>query len=1160
MSKNARAVTDLLARVARGDTDALESLLDEADKEELQAVRALEKLEESVTREESRGGGKKTGVHFEGANVDNIIQKLRSVSTEDADDVGANYAPTEPLSPHLDKDKREVRTRLYPDLHIAAGDMTKFRPKSKGYEHEGKRKHEMSWHAVEDTQAASKEAAVWELSLRDNLVTEEEHVAFARHSHASDTTQKAVKLSKKKLRQLHNKLRAAAYTGPDNGCDLEVLFKRIDKNNDGLLSKAEFFVGLRRLLPMSKQELEYVYNMIDVNHDGSLCIEEFLQFLKTIVLPPKNRLAKDKAHSDTYARSYNELSGHGKIAATPPARSVNFSNRNEPSRPARKWVTKGGKRKTPTKKKSNRSTKRSPITRRRPRDVYKENLSERFHVDFGKLVGGDMTKLRPQSKEEAHRGPRKHEVSMHVVRTTQSMSRDARIWEGSLRDTVVTENERMAFRSHSDAKSYHRHARVKHEKIKVLRSKLRACTYVGIKGRDMRVALKRMDKDRNGVLSKEELANGLKRLLPLSDQEIRCLWNMIDVDHDGNVDIDEFMRFIEGGADRGPAVSLFVYYGLQGDTHRPTYLSIVELKNMLTDCGILRHEKFANVKKARSDSTSSFRTRATDDEEDLSPRSMRRRGHMPFNVFSPRTPQYMMPTVNWEREHTDYGGFTAAEKVNRWTRTLCHRKRMGAPSSPWVPAPGINDATASFSTHHFHQDPTRSRRKVRSTLRFTSKKKAKATDASSAYANDDAESAAVDDSKKKEEAASEETKKAVVGNGDKTSPAELPHLSTTEFGIIWKQALRWRDGLKGPRGAFGLRKREDLCFIDFLWILQKIADTLDFEHLTKGDMADVDPSQIASALRVLTLTSVVNRAKRWSPMPCASSLARESVKSSAVMKRYRKSFHDIFRYHSLTAKEKRFDNRMVTPAKTLRELERHKEAKRHSRVVGIDDSGVEYIRKRAETKPVSVRKRADKSKEHLLTLEQFMAFASVMDFSKGEFSTNQITERQLVSIFMSSYEDSAAAVARCMESRRPHGITFDEFLFAVSQIATVIFDGTYTAVAKSEKSARATLDPEIADKDTKLLCGFFHMGNVLHLKHDELSKGKFTKPYMEDEYRRTTAKRFMSLFNADYNAGKYARLFTSSVSSRGSKSAVRDRGTPRKGRGQLAVGDLFVFL
>ena len=84
-------------------------------------------------------------------------------------------------------------------------------------------------------------------------------------------------------------------------------------------------------------------------------------------------------------------------------------------------------------------------------------------------------------------------------------------------------------------------------KMKKLRNKLRAATYVGTKGRDLRVLFKRLDKNHSGTLSRNELAHGLKKLVPLTDQEMLMVWHTVDKDGSGEINIDEFMHFVVDG-------------------------------------------------------------------------------------------------------------------------------------------------------------------------------------------------------------------------------------------------------------------------------------------------------------------------------------------------------------------------------------------------------------------------------------------------------------------------------------------------------------------------------------------------------------------------------------------------------------------------------------
>ena len=84
------------------------------------------------------------------------------------------------------------------------------------------------------------------------------------------------------------------------------------------------------------------------------------------------------------------------------------------------------------------------------------------------------------------------------------------------------------------------------KKLKLLRNKLRAASYIGTKGRDLRVLFTRLDKDHSGQLSKKEFLHGVKKLARLSDQESELLWSHVDCNNSGEVDLDEFMEFVTG--------------------------------------------------------------------------------------------------------------------------------------------------------------------------------------------------------------------------------------------------------------------------------------------------------------------------------------------------------------------------------------------------------------------------------------------------------------------------------------------------------------------------------------------------------------------------------------------------------------------------------------
>ena len=78
------------------------------------------------------------------------------------------------------------------------------------------------------------------------------------------------------------------------------------------------------------------------------------------------------------------------------------------------------------------------------------------------------------------------------------------------------------------------------EKLCVLRNKLRAAAYVGTKGKNFRVLFERFDKDHNGYLNRSEFEHALRKRVRLSRMELNALWNIVDRDGSGSVDLEEF--------------------------------------------------------------------------------------------------------------------------------------------------------------------------------------------------------------------------------------------------------------------------------------------------------------------------------------------------------------------------------------------------------------------------------------------------------------------------------------------------------------------------------------------------------------------------------------------------------------------------------------------
>ena len=72
-------------------------------------------------------------------------------------------------------------------------------------------------------------------------------------------------------------------------------------------------------------------------------------------------------------------------------------------------------------------------------------------------------------------------------------------------------------------------------KLKILRNKLRAATYSGIreKDRNVKTLFKRFDKHRKGKLTKDDFAQALKKLVPISNQEMVYVWQIVDKNMNG---------------------------------------------------------------------------------------------------------------------------------------------------------------------------------------------------------------------------------------------------------------------------------------------------------------------------------------------------------------------------------------------------------------------------------------------------------------------------------------------------------------------------------------------------------------------------------------------------------------------------------------------------
>ena len=110
---------------------------------------------------------------------------------------------------------------------------------------------------------------------------------------------------------------------------------------------------------------------------------------------------------------------------------------------------------------------------------------------------------------------------------------------------MVTEKEHFAFRLHSHSHDDGGGHGISKEKLSLLHHKLRAASIMGTRGRNVRAFFKRIDKNHDGIVSKEEFRDALKRLLPLSETEMSMVWKLVKHEKDGeSIDLKEFAEFL----------------------------------------------------------------------------------------------------------------------------------------------------------------------------------------------------------------------------------------------------------------------------------------------------------------------------------------------------------------------------------------------------------------------------------------------------------------------------------------------------------------------------------------------------------------------------------------------------------------------------------------
>ena len=346
---------------------------------------------------------------------------------------------------------------------------------------------------------------------------------------------------------------------------------------------------------------------------------------------------------------------------------------------------------------------------------------------------------------------------------------------------------------------------------------------------------KRFDKHRKGKLTKDDFATTLKKMVPISNQEMVYVWQIVDKNTNGSIDLKEFEAFLNEGREKKIIVAddddkeenkvveekrkkkkkkktttkkdvepvtesemtlfhVFVHYAMQGEITRPAVMTICQMMRLLRDAGLL-----ANLKENGGGSSSSSSVKKKMMFGTPTSSSKKRRSNKKIEKKKKKkgiVPHFMTPI----QKSVEDDGTTHGESTRKWRRDLNRldsRHRSRGPKDPWVPSP--HGCTPEIKTKNFHASHITMKEDQDSS---NNKKK-----------SDD------DDDDEEED-----------GDGI---------LSYAEFDILFNQALRWRDGTRGPRGAYGRKKHEVLSFIDFLWLLQKSADTI----FSKDESIDEDENE-----------------------------------------------------------------------------------------------------------------------------------------------------------------------------------------------------------------------------------------------------------------------------------------------------------------------------
>ena len=371
------------------------------------------------------------------------------------------------------------------------------------------------------------------------------------------------------VRKVKSKLRAAAYTS--GGVDYAKLFKHYDRDNSGSLEFDEFRSALRRdakikVTDVSDLDLREVFNTVDEDGGGEVEIDEFVEWLGRTGAPkvtPRKRSPKKKKKKVVAAGGGKSKGASNTTAATPPGGAA-------------RRVKKARKPDTPLVKAVKQKLRAAAYT---AKGMDFARLFKHYDRDNSGAI--DFNEFRSAIRRDAKITA--NQVSDHALRKVFNTVDDDGGGEVEIDEFVewlgvdgrtaskpkpkpkaavpppapaATDNAppvpppatASAGGSKKGAAKKKKKRRVDSPLVKAVKIKLRAAAYTS-KGMDFARLFKHYDRDNSGALDFNEFRSAIRRDAKItanqvSDKELQRVFNSVDDDGGGEVEIDEFVEWL----------------------------------------------------------------------------------------------------------------------------------------------------------------------------------------------------------------------------------------------------------------------------------------------------------------------------------------------------------------------------------------------------------------------------------------------------------------------------------------------------------------------------------------------------------------------------------------------------------------------------------------